>query len=212
MKVRHIKLIKMDVFAYMAGDEATRTCALIDPAFQIVRILNETIELGYKVTHVINTHGHSDHIAGNKQVIAATGAKLFIHESGAALLGKTWVKIYTRILGGKGSPRPDVLLKDGDVIRIGQSTLKVIHTPGHTKGCICLYTEGHVFTGDALFVGNIGRTDFGRPAMLRLAESIKSKLYVLPDDTIVWPGHDYGDTPSSTIAQERETNPGTIKI
>jgi len=201
----------MEVFAYIAGDDATRTCALIDPAFDMIRLINETRELGYKITHIINTHAHSDHTAGNKRIMAATGAKLFIHEEAAELLGKTWVRVYSRLIGGTGSPRPDVLLKEGDLIHIGQSRLRVIHTPGHTKGCMCLYTEGHVFTGDALFVGTIGRTDFGRPAMLRLAGMIKSKLYVLPDDTTVWPGHDYGDTPSSTIARERETNPGTIK-
>ncbi len=208
--IRQIRVGSMAVFCYIVGDESSKTCALIDPAAETDRILRETENLGFQVTKVINTHGHSDHISGNAQIIAATKAELLIHELEARRLGKITTKAFSRLLGGKGSPPPDRLLKDNDIIQIGQVSLKVIHTPGHTMGGISLYTKGHVFTGDTLFVGAVGRTDLGGGSYLLLLQSIKEKLYTLPPDTIVWPGHDYGVTPSSTIAREKEKNPDTL--
>jgi len=197
-------------FCYLVGDEASKTCALIDPAFETDRIIAEADRLGYRVTHIINTHGHSDHTAGNEAIKAATSAKLLIHELDANRLGKVAHKTFSRILGGKGSPVPDVLLKDNDLIQIGDGTdLRVIHTPGHTPGGMCLYADGHIFTGDTLFVGAVGRTDLPGGSSKQLLISIKEKIYTLPGSTIVWPGHDYGPYPSSTIEQERHTNPFT---
>jgi len=111
------------------------------------------------------------------------------------------------MLGGQGSPKPDVLLQDGNVIEIGQSSLEVLHPPGHTPGCICLYGDGNVFTGDTLFVGAVGRTDLPGGSLDVLLQSLESKLVVLPPETIVWPGHDYGETPTSTIGREMQENP-----
>ncbi len=194
-------------FCYLVGDEISKTCALIDPAFETDRILAEADRLEYRVTHIINTHGHSDHTAGNGAIKAATGAKLLIHELDANRLGKVVHKTFSRILGGKGSPIPDVLLKDNDLIQIGDGIhLRVIHTPGHTPGSICLYTEGHIFTGDTLFVGAVGRTDLPGGSSKQLLTAIREKIYALPGSTIVWPGHDYGPYPSSTIEQEMHTN------
>ena len=197
-------------FCYLVGDEASKTCALIDPAFETGRILTETHRLGYRVTHIINTHGHSDHTAGNEAIKSATGAKILIHDLDADRLGKVVHRTFSRILGGKGSPAPDVLLNDNDLIRIGAGiNLKVVHTPGHTPGSMCLYTNGHIFTGDTLFVGAVGRTDLPGGSSKRLLASIQKKIYTLPGSTIVWPGHDYGPAPSSTIEQEKRTNPFT---
>ena len=110
----------------------------------------------------------------------------------------------------KGSPVPDVLLKDNDFIQIGASiNLRVIHTPGHTPGSIGLYSDGHVFTGDTLFVGAVGRTDLPGGSPKQLLASIREKIYTLPGSTIVWPGHDYGPYPSSTVEREKHTNPFT---
>lgn len=208
--VRQIRVGMMATFCYIVGDEPSKTCAVLDPAFEVKKILKETESLGYKLTYIINTHGHLDHTRGNAQIIAATDAKLLIHELDAKKLEKILIRTFSRLLGGKGSPLPDRLLKDGDMIDIGETSLKVIHTPGHTMGGICLYTEGNLFTGDTLFVGAVGRTDLRGGSMLLLIQSIKEKLYTLPDDTIVWPGHDYGVTPNSTIAYEKKTNPQTI--
>ena len=194
-------------FCYLVGDETSKTCALIDPAFETDRILAETKRREYRVTHIINTHGHSDHTAGNETIKTATGAQLLIHEMDANRLGKVVHKTFSRILGGKGSPAPDVLLNDNDLIQIGDGTnLRVIHTPGHTPGSMCLYSDGQIFTGDTLFVGAVGRTDLPGGSSKQLLASIQSKIYTLPGSTIVWPGHDYGPYPSSTIEQEKHTN------
>jgi glyoxylase-like metal-dependent hydrolase (beta-lactamase superfamily II) len=209
MKIKQIRLVKMANFCYLVGDEGSRTCALIDPAFETDRILATVNDLGYRVTHIINTHGHSDHTAGNEAIKSATDAKLLIHADDAGRLGKMLHSTFSRLLGGKGSPRADVLLQDDDLIRIGAVGLKVLHTPGHTAGGICLYSKGHIFTGDSLFVGAVGRTDLPGGSMKQLLSSIHEKIYSLPGDTVVWPGHDYGPMPSSTVRQEKDTNPYT---
>ena len=196
-------------FCYLIGDEATKTCALIDPAFETNRILREVESEGFQVTHLINTHGHSDHTAGNEAIKSATGAKLLIHELDAKRLGKVLHMTFSRMLGGKGSPKPDVLLQDNDLIQIGESQLSVLHTPGHTPGSICIHSDNHIFTGDTLFVGAVGRTDLPGGSLKQLLHSIQEKIYTLPGETIIWPGHDYGRHPSSTVEQEKNTNPFT---
>ncbi|MGD9301240.1 MAG: MBL fold metallo-hydrolase [Desulfobacterales bacterium] len=202
-----MRLARMAVFCYLVGDENTRTCAVIDPAFETDRILSEAERMQYRITHIINTHGHSDHTAGNRAIKAATGAKLFIHELDAGRLGKVMHTTFSRILGGKGSPRADGLLHDADLIRVGQTRLRILHTPGHTPGSVCLFADGHLFTGDTLFVGAVGRIDLPGGSRLQMRMSLREKIFTLPGDTIVWPGHDYGPTPRSTIAHERNTNP-----
>ncbi|HBN26481.1 MAG TPA: MBL fold metallo-hydrolase [Desulfobacteraceae bacterium] len=209
MKIKQIKLNQMEIFCYMIGDEKTNKCALIDPAFETSRILDEVKTAGFRVTHLINTHSHSDHTAGNAAIIKATGAKLLIHKMDAKSLGKLMNSAFSRVMGGKGSPKPDILLEDNDEIKIGEISLKIIHTPGHTKGGICIYVPGNIFTGDTLFVEACGRTDLPGGSMKQLLKSIHEKLYTLPEDTIVWPGHDYGPMPHSTIAYEKKNNPFT---
>ena len=109
--------------------------------------------------------------------------------------------------GFKESLPPDITVKDGDEITIGDVTLSVIHTPGHSPGGICLLGDGNLFTGDTLFVGAIGRTDFPGSSHSQFMDAIRNKIITLPGDTIVWPGHDYGISPSSTIEKEKKTNP-----
>ena len=110
-------------------------------------------------------------------------------------------------LGGEPSPPADITVKDGDLISIGETSLLVLHTPGHSPGGMCLYHTGIVFTGDTLFVGAVGRTDLGGGSLEVLSSSIHKKLFTLPDDTIVAPGHNYGDAPKSTIGKEKVYNP-----
>ena len=212
MEIKQIKLTKMATFCYLVGDGSSKTCALIDPAFDTKKLLDEVEKGGYELTHIINTHCHSDHSAGNAAIMAATGAKLLIHELDAERLDRILNRAFSRVLGGKGSPRPDILLKDGDVIKIGENILKVIHTPGHTIGSICLYTDGSIFTGDTLFVGSVGRTDLPGGSIKQLLRSIHEKIYSLPGKTTVWPGHDYGPLPHSTIEHEKKTNPFTGQL
>lgn len=197
----------MLVFCYAVADEDSRTCALIDPAFDVERILAEIDGEGYRVTHIVNTHGHSDHTAGNAAVKRATGARILIHELDAERLTGIVNRGLCLLLGGRGSPRPDALLKHGDAIEIGASSLEVIHTPGHTPGSICLYTEGHLFTGDTLFVGGVGRSDLPGGSVEQLQRSLRERLFTLPPRTVVWPGHDYGSRPNSTLEREMRSNP-----
>lgn len=207
MDIQQIKLSRMETFCYLIADETAKECALIDPAFDIDKILKRVRRSGYTVVYVINTHGHADHCAGNAAMIKATGARLMIHEKDAGRLKAIIGSALSVALGGRRSPEPDVLLKDRDVIAIGDISLTVLHTPGHTPGSICLYTPGHVFTGDTLFVGGVGRTDLPGGSHRYLVSSIRSRIATLPGDTVVWPGHDYGDTPSSTVAREKKYNP-----
>ena len=207
MNIQQVKLSKMATFCYLFIDDATRTCALIDPAFDTGRLLETASDHGLQITHIINTHYHSDHTAGNAAVAAATGAKIYIHCLDAAALGKLSNRCFSRLLGGKGSPPPDVLLEDKDTIEIGASALAVVHTPGHTPGGICLQAGSHLFTGDTLFVGSAGRTDLPGGNRRQLETSIATRICSLPGETVIWPGHDYGSRPSSTVAREKRSNP-----
>jgi hydroxyacylglutathione hydrolase len=209
MFVRQIKVGKMAVFCYLIGDEESKTCALVDPASETKKILLQAAEDGYQVTHVINTHGHSDHTSGNADIIAATQAALLIHKVDSVRLTKVLHKAFSRILGGKGSPPADRLLEQGDLVKVGKTELQVIHTPGHTPGSICLYAHGNIFTGDTLFVGAVGRTDLPGGSHRQLVHSVREKIYSLPGDTIIWPGHDYGASLTSTVVHEQRTNPFT---
>lgn len=209
MVIKQIHLPQMENFSYLIGDESSRTCAVIDPAFDPQKILNTAKTDGYIITHVINTHGHSDHASGNAAIIEATDAQLCIHREDAAQVTRLLTRAISRILGGKGSPPASRLLEDNDFITIGGIDLRILHTPGHTPGSICIYTDGNIFTGDTLFVGAVGRTDLSGGSLRQLLESIHQKIYPLPDDTIVWPGHDYGAAPSSTVSIEKQTNPFT---
>jgi hydroxyacylglutathione hydrolase len=209
MQIQQIKLRTMDIFCYLVADPQSRACALIDPAFESKRVLGIVAEAGYRVTYIINTHYHADHTAGNGAIKSATGAAIAIHRLDAESLTAFTNKGFTLALGGRGSPIADRLVDDGDQIEIGAGALSVIHTPGHTAGGICLYTKGHLFTGDTLFVGAVGRTDLSDGSHRQLMQSIGQRLYTLPPETIVWPGHDYGRRPSSTIGEEKATNPYT---
>ncbi|WP_300674898.1 MBL fold metallo-hydrolase [Desulfoluna sp.] len=205
MKIHQIPLGKMANFTYIVEDETTHQCVLVDPAFEVKRILREVEILGLSVVGLINTHCHSDHTAGNRAVVEATGAPLMIHRDDAKALAGIGNRTLTRAMGGKGSPKPSRLLKDGSVIEVGKSILKVLHTPGHTHGGICLYAPGHVITGDTLFVGGVGRTDLPGGSLKVLKRSLREKIFTLPENTVVWPGHDYGKKTTSTVGREKAT-------
>ncbi|MBI9077835.1 MAG: MBL fold metallo-hydrolase [Desulfatibacillum sp.] len=209
MIIRQILGGSMGVFCYIIQDPATRACALIDPAFDPSIILAHVEGMEGTVTHVINTHGHFDHTCGNAAIMEATGAQLYIHKADAKMLSSLFSAGSTRLLGGRRSPKAHVLLADGDEISIGETSLKVIHTPGHSPGGICLLGDGNLFTGDTLFVGSIGATWFPGASHKVLVRSIKERLYTLPETTKIFPGHDYGPAGESTIGRERKSNPFT---
>ncbi len=187
---------------YIVGSEVTREGMIIDPGDEAEQILEKIKDLQLDIKFIVLTHSHIDHIGAVKEVCKATGAEICIHTDDAQSL-KGWRM--GSILGSfyPAPPTPDRLLKNGDNINIGDLHFLVLHTPGHTPGGICLFGHGVVFTGDTLFNSGIGRTDLLGGSQYQLLTSLHTKLMVLPDNTIVYPGHG----PESTIDTERNGNP-----
>jgi glyoxylase-like metal-dependent hydrolase (beta-lactamase superfamily II) len=207
MVVRQYEVGNFAVFCYLIGDEETKEGLFIDPAAEADRLISEAKSLGInKIKYIVNTHSHVDHVMGNAEMVKKTGAKIIIHKEDATALTKTPSDLLM-MFRAKSSPPADIQVKEGDVVQVGSVGLKVIHTPGHSPGGMSLYMDGMVFTGDSLFVGSVGRTDFPGSSWEVLEASIRAKLYVLPGNTIVYPGHNYGPTPSSTIQYEKRHNP-----
>ncbi len=188
---------------FIVGCENTREAAVIDPGDEPDKILLTLAGLKLKVKYIINTHGHFDHVGGNKKMKDATGADILIHSLDAPMLGYIAKSASAWGMNGEDSPPPDLMLKDGDEVKFGDITLKVIHTPGHSPGGISLYSDGVVFVGDTLFAGSIGRTDFPGGDFDTLISSIRKKLFVLGDDVRVFTGHG----PETTIGAEKRYNP-----
>ena len=206
MFVKQMQVGHMAVFAYLLGDKITGDALVIDPADNAADIIAEARKNNLRINYIINTHGHVDHIGGNSQIKKLTGAKIIIHEEDAIMLTATPASML-RMFGATQSPPADILVRDEQLITTGNIELKVIHTPGHSPGGICLYTPGYVFTGDTLFVEAIGRTDLPGGSWEVMHNAIKMKLFSLPDDTKVMPGHNYGRMPTSTIGHEKKSNP-----
>jgi hydroxyacylglutathione hydrolase len=196
----------MAVCSYIVGCEETKKAAIVDPGGDEDLLLAEVEKLGLTVEYIIATHGHPDHVCGNRKLQEATGAKIIMHTADVDFFDKPEVKEYFSMLGLEASPPVDIIVNAGDDIHIGNVSLKVIHTPGHTPGGICLYCAPNIITGDTLFVGGLGRTDFPGGSHEELLVSIRTHLLTLPAETVVWPGHGYGGS-QSTIGNEAASNP-----
>ncbi len=205
MLVRQFEVGNFSIFSYLVADEQTKEGLFIDPSAEHDLLLKEAASKGLNIKYIVNTHAHIDHSMGNREMVRRTGAKVVIHEADSEGLLETPQSIL-EMFGAEEPPPADILVKDGQLIQVGNVSLQVLHTPGHTPGGMCLYVDGMVFTGDTLFVGSIGRTDFPGGSYQELEHSIRTRLYALPGETIVLPGHNYGDSPTSTIEQERRTN------
>lgn len=175
---------------------------VIDPGYQEERLLDYIKHNKLDVKYIVNTHGHVDHIGGNFDVHELTGAPICINKQDESYLGKDPLS-YIRYNRHFKNSTADRYLSEGDTLEFGGLTAKIYETPGHSKGGICVHIENHLFVGDTLFNGSIGRTDLADGDFDALISSIKSKILVLPDDTIVHPGH-MGDT---TVGKERQFNP-----
>lgn len=173
-------------FTYLLAEREGGEGVVIDPSFGIAPVLTAVDELGVKVRFVLNTHSHKDHVAGNADVKARTGAKIVAHRS--APLGQ------------------DVDVIDGSHVESGRLRIEVVHTPGHTPDSVLYLFDGHVATGDTLFVGECGRTDLPGGDPGALYDSLFGRVVKLDDALVVLPGHDYGTTPTSTIGREKAEN------
>ncbi len=193
----------LQVNCYILADEKTKEAVVIDPGDDAKDILKIIREKGFNIKYIINTHAHFDHVGANRALKEATGAELLLHEADAGELAAASNQSRSFGMGLVVSPPADRYVKHGDIVTAGEVSLKILHTPGHTPGGISLLEQGMVFTGDSLFAGSIGRTDFPGGDLLTLLRSIKTNLMVLPDETKVFSGHG----PASTIGDERRDNP-----
>ncbi|HPG39848.1 MAG TPA: hydroxyacylglutathione hydrolase family protein [bacterium] len=173
-------------FAYLAADETSKNALLIDPSYSPEMLADFAQQHGYKILYIFNTHKHYDHTNGNPVIFQRTGIKPVSY--------------------GDTEPHSEQIIRDGVEFQLGALQVKILHTPGHTPDSICILVNGAVFTGDTLFVGKVGGTDFEQQARQEY-DSLHQKLLTLPDDTRVYPGHDYGVMPESSIGYERKTNP-----
>ncbi|NLN41684.1 MAG: MBL fold metallo-hydrolase [Clostridiales bacterium] len=189
--------------SYIIYDQAKGNAAVIDPGGNGEDILNGITSRNLELKYILLTHGHFDHIDAVGWLKDKTGAKVAIHKDDASCLVDSSINLSHSLGRESVQPQADLLLNHGDTIRIGDIELIVIHTPGHSLGSISLLADNAVFTGDTLFRGSIGRTDFLGGSMGQILNSIKNKLLVLDDNTIVYPGHG----PKTTIGYEKATNP-----
>ncbi|MFC1524585.1 MBL fold metallo-hydrolase [Thermodesulfobacteriota bacterium] len=206
MRVIQMTVGAMGVCCYIASCEETGKGVIIDPGGDEQLILSRCEQENVIVEAIVNTHGHPDHVCGNGVLKKATGAPILMHKDDADFFIRPEVDQYFALLGLAKSPPPDRHLADGETIVFGNASLEVILTPGHSPGGICLYSPPHLFTGDTLFAGGVGRTDFPGGDMAALMQSLKERVLVLPEETSVWPGHGYGGT-RSTIGTEKVENP-----
>lgn len=176
-------------YTYLLADAKTREGLIVDPVREMLeRDLQFIQELGIRLLYTVETHVHADHITAADALRKRTGAKV--------------------VLGaGTQVSTADILLRDGEALTFGRHTLKALHTPGHTDGCTCYLAGDRLFTGDTLLIRGCGRTDFQSGSSERLFRSVREKLFTLPDETLVFPGHDYAGRTCSSIGEEKKFNP-----
>lgn len=187
VKIVQIPVGQMANFTYILADENSRESAVIDPSWDLEKIFAILNKNGWKVKYIINTHTHFDHILGNEQVAAVTGAKIIQHK--------------------ESTEKYDLPVEDGQIIEVGKIVIQVVHTPGHSKDSISLVVDNElVLTGDTLFVGNCGRVDLPGSDASELYHSLFEKIATLQESLTVYPGHDYGWKKTSTVGEEKRTN------
>jgi len=184
--VHQISVGTMQNFSYILEDEETSEAIILDPSWDLVELELIIKKNSLKIKYIVNTHHHFDHTLGNEAMVESTKSPIIQHELSEL--------------------KHDISVKDGDIIDFGNSKLKVLHTPGHSKDSICLIGDGKLFSGDTLFVGNCGRIDLPGGSAKELYHSLFDVLYSLDDELIMYPGHNYGNSEVSTIGQEKITN------
>jgi glyoxylase-like metal-dependent hydrolase (beta-lactamase superfamily II) len=192
MKVYQIPVGPMQNFSYIVEDESTHEAVVIDPSWDLEKLTEIINEQNLNPKYIINTHWHDDHTRGNEELAKELSVKIVQHSASQL--------------------KNDLTVSDGDSIKFGCSELAVYHTPGHSKDSICLVGDGKIFSGDTLFVGNCGRIDLPGGSAKELYHGLFDVIANLSDDLILYPGHDYGSSPTSTIGKEKQTNSVMQKI
>jgi hydroxyacylglutathione hydrolase len=199
LEIVQIEVGLLQNFCEVIGCPHTGQAALVDPAFEVDRLLRAATDRGWQVTTVLLTHTHDDHVAGLDEAVAATGATVRCHPTEVAVASR-WA--------------PDVVpVEDGEWIALGLGRVQAIHAPGHTPGCVCWYlpptssSEGAIVTGDVLFVGSCGGLRYPGSDPRAMLDTLQRKIGGLPETTRLYPGHDYGTTPTSSLAWEMLNNP-----
>jgi len=186
MKVHQIQVGNMQNFTYILEDEDTDTAIVLDPSWDLEEIQKVIEKNNLKVKYIVNTHHHFDHTIGNEYLTKITSAKIIQHNASTL--------------------KNDLTVSDGDKITFGNSELTVFHTPGHSKDSMCLVGDGKIFSGDTLFVGNCGRVDLPGGSARELYHSLFDILYKMDEKLVLYPGHNYGSSISSTLGKEKKTN------
>ena len=201
MIIKKIAVGPLQENCYIAADEKTKKAIVIDPGDEPDRILEVIRDNNFEISAVILTHAHFDHVGAAGDIKRATGAKVFINDGDMELY--KGVRDQAAFWGYEVDdlPEPDGFIKEGDEVSAGELTFKILNTPGHSPGGICLYGEGTLFSGDTIFQGSVGRTDFYGGDMTKLKESFK-RILGLPEDTIILSGHG----PETTIGREKREN------
>jgi glyoxylase-like metal-dependent hydrolase (beta-lactamase superfamily II) len=206
MKIQMFTVGKFYTNCYIIACEQTNEAIIVDPGFEDAdeaeKILKFIEHESLNLKMIVNTHGHPDHTCGNGIIKERFSVPILIHKFDAHMLGEIGRKIAGFFGFEKSSPLADKLLSDGDLLSFGKIILRVMHTPGHSHGSISLLAEKDIFTGDTLFMGSIGRTDFPESSEKEMRLSLR-KLAILPDNYVVYPGHG----PTTTIGEEKRTNP-----
>lgn len=202
MKIERLPLGVYQTNCYLVGDEKSDKAFIVDPAGDYDKIAQVINKAGYDLEYVILTHGHGDHIGAVNELKTHFNAKVMIHQEDKEMLLDPTLNMSGR-MGAEVSINPDEVLKDGDELKVGTLSLKIIHTPGHTKGSACILVDGVLFSGDTLFFNSIGRTDLYGGDGNKILKSISNKLMILPENTVVYPGHGR----QTTIKNEIEKNP-----
>ena len=179
-------------FLYLLGDPATKEMAMVDPAWDVPFLLDETKKHGYNVTSVFLTHAHPDHVNGLPQALAYRDMPVYISKKEAPFLTKNLKNL--------------VLIEDHAKLTVGNIVFDVLHTPGHTPGCQCFLSQGKLISGDTVFIDGCGRCDLPGGDARVMYQSLSGVIAKLPHDTIIYPGHNYGPTPTDTLEHQLKTN------
>lgn len=206
--ISQVKVGPFEVLSYLVACPDTRLGVIIDPGDEAERLAELAEAEGVRVEYLLCTHGHPDHLQAGPELRERLGAPLALHRDDDAFFASAQGRAAVEKELGLPAPEPaDLRLLDGQKLRVGRLEIEVIHTPGHSPGSVCYLVGGDLFTGDTLFVGDVGRCDLSGGSLEVLLDSLANRLLTLPPETRVWPGHDYGETPASTLAREREENP-----